>query len=87
MFMFSIGSVSLSCFCVVYRRTFYKDGTCLLEYDGKPTSYFELVHWEVNEGILEVQFEAFEWKERHLLQGRDNLIFINQPYRNARIIK
>ena len=72
---------------VVYRRTFYKDGTCLLEYDGKPTSYFELVHWEVNEGILEVQFEAFEWKERHLLQGRDNLIFINQPYRNARIIK
>lgn len=72
---------------VVYRRTFREDGTCLLEFDGRPTPYFENAWWEVREGMLEVRFDASEVVERHLLRDSASLVFINQPYRNARRVK
>lgn len=72
---------------VVYRRSFREDGTCLLEFDGQPTPYFENARWEVREGLLEVRFDASEIVERHLLRDSQSLIFINQPYRNARRVE
>lgn len=72
---------------VVYRRTFREDGTCLLQFDGRPTPYFENARWGVREGILEVRFDASETVERHLLRDADSLVFINQPYRNARRVE
>lgn len=72
---------------VVYRRSFHEDGTCLLEFDGEPTPYFENARWEVRGGILEVRFDASEMVERHMLRDAGSLVFINQPYRNARRVK
>jgi len=72
---------------VVYRRTFNQDGSCLLEYNGKPTAYFDTATWDVEDGILEVRFNDSENVERHILRDRENLIFINQPYRNAKRIE
>ena len=39
------------------------------------------------DGILEVNFDASEIVERHLLRDNDSLVFINQPYRNARRVE
>lgn len=72
---------------VVYRRTFNEDGTCLLEFNGQATPYFESANWEVNNGILVVHFDASEVVEQHLLRDRERLVFINLPYRNARRIE
>ncbi|MCP5532165.1 MAG: FecR domain-containing protein [Akkermansiaceae bacterium] len=72
---------------VIYRRTFRPDGTCLLEFNGQPTPYFESARWSVRDGILEVNFDASEIVERHLLRDHDSLVFINQPYRNARRVE
>lgn len=72
---------------VIYRRTFRPDGTCLLEFNGLPTPYFESARWSVRDGILEVKFDASEIVERHLLRDHDSLVFINQPYRNARRVE
>ena len=72
---------------VVYRRTFNEDGTCLLEFNGQPTPYFESASWEVKNGILIVHFDASDVVEQHLLRDRESLVFINLPYRNARRIE
>lgn len=67
-----------------YRRTFHPDGTCLLEINGRPSAYFNQATWHVEKGVLRVSFAATHLVEEHLLRDRDSLIFVNQPYRNAR---
>lgn len=68
----------------LYRRAFHPDGTCTLWVDGSPSDYFQDAKWEVNGGILRVGFPASKLAEEHLLRDRESLLFINQPYRNAR---
>lgn len=67
-----------------YRRAFHPDGTCTLWVDGKASDYFQDARWQVNGGVLRVNFPASQLAEEHLLRDKDSLLFINQPYRNAR---
>ncbi len=67
-----------------YRRSFHPDGTCTLWVDGRASDYFQDAGWEVSGGILSVRFPASQNTEQHLLRDRESLLFINQPYRNAR---
>lgn len=67
-----------------YRRAFHADGTCTLWVDGRASDYFQDAKWEVKGGILRVSFPASKVAEEHLLRDRQSLLFINQPYRNAR---
>ena len=67
-----------------YRRAFHADGTCTLWVDGRASDYFQDAKWEVQGGILRVGFPASKVAEEHLLRDRESLLFINQPYRNAR---
>ncbi len=67
-----------------YRREFRPDGTCTLWVDGRASDYFQDAEWEVKGGILRVNFPASKAAEQHLLRDRQSLLFINQPYRNAR---
>lgn len=67
-----------------FRRAFHPDGTCTLWVDGRASDYFQDARWEVNGGILRVAFPASKVAEEHLLRDRESLLFINQPYRNAR---
>jgi hypothetical protein len=67
-----------------YRRAFHSDGTCTLWVDGRASDYFQDAKWEVKGGILRVSFPASKVAEEHLLRDRESLLFINQPYRNAR---
>ena len=67
-----------------YRRAFHADGTCTLWVDGRASDYFQDAKWEVKGGILRVNFPASKVAEEHLLRDRESLLFINQPYRNAR---
>lgn len=73
---------------VVYRRNFRADGTCTLQFNGQPTPYFESAEWAVKNGILEMIIDGSSPDvERHLLRDPDTLVFVNQPYRNARRVK
>jgi len=67
-----------------YRRLFHADGSCSLWVDDTPSDYFQDASWEVRGGILRVSFPASAVAEEHLLRDRESLLFINQPYRNAR---
>ncbi|MCW1921898.1 hypothetical protein OKA05_05000 [Luteolibacter arcticus] len=67
-----------------YRRLFHADGSCSLWVDDTPSDYFQDASWEVRGGILRVNFPASSVPEEHLLRDRESLLFINQPYRNAR---
>lgn len=67
-----------------YRRAFHPDGTCTLWVDDRASDYFQDATWDVNGGILRVSFPASKLTEQHLLRDRESLLFINQPYRNAR---
>jgi hypothetical protein len=67
-----------------YRRLFHADGSCSLSVDDTPSDYFQDASWEVRGGILRVSFPASAVAEEHLLRDRESLLFINQPYRNAR---
>lgn len=67
-----------------YRRLFHGDGSCSLWVDDTPSDYFQDASWEVRGGILRVSFPASAVAEEHLLRDRESLLFINQPYRNAR---
>ena len=67
-----------------YRRAFHADGTCTLWVDGRASDYFQDAKWEVQGGILRVNFPASKVAEQHLLRDHQSLLFINQPYRNAR---
>ena len=67
-----------------YQRAFHPDGTCTLWVDGNASDYFQDAKWEVKGGILRVGFPASKLAEEHLLRDRESLLFINQPYRNAR---
>lgn len=67
-----------------YRRAFHADGTCTLWVDGEPSDYFKDATWKVDGGILRVSFPASVLTEQHLLRDRQSLLFINQPYRNAK---
>ena len=31
-----------------------------------------------------IHFDEFDWVEEHLMRGRDRLLFVNRPYRDAR---
>lgn len=67
-----------------YLRKFHPDGSCSLWINGIPSDYFQDASWVVVDGILRVNFPASSVAEEHLLRDRDSLLFINQPYRNAR---
>ncbi len=67
-----------------YRRLFHPDGSCSLWVNDMPSDYFQDAAWEVRGGILRVTFPASSVAEEHLLRDRESLLFINQPYRNAR---
>ncbi len=67
-----------------YRRLFHPDGSCSLWVNDTPSDYFQDASWEVRGGILRVNFPASAMAEEHLLRDRESLLFINQPYRNAR---
>lgn len=66
-----------------YHREFHPDGSCTLQINGRPSTYFQDARWEVADGVLRVSFPASKLVEEHLLRDRDSLIFVNQPYRNA----
>jgi len=67
-----------------YRRLFHRDGSCSLWVNDMPSDYFQDAGWEVRGGILRVNFPASGVAEEHLLRDGNSLLFINQPYRNAR---
>lgn len=67
-----------------YRRMFHPDGSCSLWVNDTPSDYFQDATWEVRGGILRVNFPASALSEEHLLRDGNSLLFINQPYRNAR---
>lgn len=68
----------------VYRRIFHADGTTSLTLDGRPDNpIYQGGRWKVVDGCLEMQ-SGPNSIERHLLRDRETLIFINQPYRDAR---
>ncbi|WP_367870877.1 FecR domain-containing protein [Luteolibacter sp. Populi] len=67
-----------------YRRLFNPDGTCSLWINDTPSDYFKDAAWELRGGILQVNFPASDVAEEHLLRDGNSLLFINQPYRNAR---
>ena len=67
-----------------YRRMFHPDGSCSLWVNDTPSDYFQDATWEVRGGILRVNFPASTLSEEHLLRDGNSLLFINQPYRNAR---
>jgi FecR protein len=67
-----------------YRRMFHPDGSCSLWVNDTPSDYFQDAAWEVRGGILRVNFPASSVAEEHLLRDGESLLFINQPYRNAR---
>jgi hypothetical protein len=67
-----------------YRRLFNPDGTCSLWINDTPSDYFKDTTWELRGGILRVNFPASTVAEEHLLRDGNSLLFINQPYRNAR---
>lgn len=68
----------------VYRRVFLPGGACTLEIDGEASPHFAGAHYEVENGILRIHFDEFDWVEEHLMRGRDRLLFVNRPYRDAR---
>jgi hypothetical protein len=67
-----------------YRRLFNPDGSCSLWINDTPSDYFKDATWELQGGILRVKFPASSVAEEHLLRDGNSLLFINQPYRNAR---
>lgn len=67
----------------IYRRVFYPDGRCTLEIDGLASPHFEAARYEVSDGILHIHFEKFDWVEEHMLRRKDQLLFLNRPYRDA----
>lgn len=67
-----------------YVRVFRPDGTCSLWINGSPSNYFQDAHWKMVDGILRVSFPDADETEDHMLRDGDSLLFINQPYRNAR---
>lgn len=69
---------------LVYRRVFLTNGECTLEINGQESHYFDDGHYTVEGGILRLHFDRYEWVEEHMLRGRDHLLFLNRPYRDAR---
>ncbi|MGC4017006.1 MAG: FecR family protein [Luteolibacter sp.] len=68
-----------------YERTFHADGTVSLKINGKPTfAAMSKSHWTVNGGVLSVAIPGIPQKEDHILRDHETLIFIKNPYDNAK---
>lgn len=78
----------------IHKRVFHADHTATYYYNGEPTLIFENSRWSVDDGILTLTIspssdpdsQLHEIIETHLLRDNDELIFIDQPYRNAKKI-
>ena len=71
---------------VTYTRIIRQDGTAVMERNGQemPPSYFD-GKWSVDDGVLTIRFSnGVSTPEKHILRDRTTLIFLSNPYRNAR---
>ncbi|MEO1837245.1 MAG: hypothetical protein ABGZ49_17310 [Akkermansiaceae bacterium] len=74
---------------LVYRRTFFENGTARLERDGEVLPNFDRATWTVEHGVLTLSIchpdtDDLQCIERHLLREDGTLLFLDRPYRNAR---
>lgn len=75
-----------------FERQFFPDGTMKVSINGKlstgPTSQS---HWIVENGVLRLTIPTSppqkELVEEHVLRDRDTLIFVRNPYDNAKRVK
>lgn len=68
-----------------FVREFHRDGTVTLERNGEPlpTSFIDS-RWTLEDGVLHVSIPQRATSESHVLRDQDTLIFVNNPYENAR---
>lgn len=70
---------------VSYAREFLPDGSVKFWRNGvHSTGNFIDSRWQVVDGVLEVTIPELKGVERHVLRDRNTLIFISQPYENAK---
>ena len=67
-----------------YVREFRADGTAHLEINGKPYAHLQQVRYTVKDGTLALTTPNEGLREQHMLRDDGTLVFLNQPYRNAR---
>jgi ferric-dicitrate binding protein FerR (iron transport regulator) len=76
---------------LIYRRTFFENGTARLERDDEVLTNFDRATWTVEDGVLTLSIchpdtDDLQCIERHLLRDKNTLLFLDRPYRNARRI-
>lgn len=77
----------------VHQRTFNPDHTANYRINGKETSEFTNATWTVKDGILTLTMPRVyngvrnDMVELHRLRDEQELIFLNQPYRNGYRVK
>lgn len=74
-----------------HQRIFLPNNQAIYIHNGRVTSIFSEATWSVSDGILTLVIPPssdpnsmpYQITERHILRNSDELIFIDQPYRNA----
>lgn len=69
-----------------YVREFGADGFCRMSINGKSYAGATGVPYEVKDGVLSMLPTGMKAPERMMLRDDGTLVFLNQPYRNARRI-
>jgi hypothetical protein len=83
-----IGSWSYNHLGARYIRQFHLDGSASLVMNGVLQLEASTgSRWRVEDGVLLVRWADHYYEESHVLRDRDTLIFINQPYSNARCLR
>lgn len=74
-----------------YQRHFYSDGTMNMTSDGVlypvESSPFRGSRWWVDAGVLHLSIPGIGLEEEHVLRDRDTMVFVKNPYENARRVE
>ncbi|NWK54513.1 FecR domain-containing protein [Verrucomicrobiaceae bacterium N1E253] len=77
----------------IHRRVFTKDKKAQYYFNGRKTHLFDAASWEVRDKILTLTIPPPNTNgtpthvETHQLKSKDELIFVNRPYRSALRVK
>jgi hypothetical protein len=70
-----------------FVREFHPDGTVTLEKNGRPCpASFRGSRWTITNGVLHATVPERGTIEAHVLRNRNTLIFVSQPFENAKRI-
>ncbi|MFC4992150.1 FecR domain-containing protein [Rubritalea tangerina] len=76
----------------IHRRTFHPNRTASYSVNGNTTADFAQTRWSVENGVLSLTFPDSRSdlkikQERHRLHKKQEIIFLNKPYRNGYAVK